>query len=107
MTSKTFQPEVLAMFAHLPLLPRRFGISRFWAFWLGAATGFTLVCLLSGGQPQAFTPPPEQDSRMEQLFPQTFIHAPEVGFISEVQASGPSLRAIAAAWPIEAMSAAR
>ena len=79
-TPKTFQPEELAMLAHLPLLPRRFGISRFWAFWLGAATGFTLVCLLSSGQPQAFTSPPEQNPQMEQVFPQAFIHAPEVGF---------------------------
>jgi hypothetical protein len=108
-TSTKNQPEDRAMLlAHLPFPTRPPGISRFWIFWLGAATSFTLLCLLSGGQPHASTSRQEQFSHgdnppLEQIFPQAFIYAPEVGLISEVQASGPYLRAVTAAWPIEAI----
>ena len=94
------------LLVHLPPPVRPSEISRFSVFWLGAATGLLLVCLLSGGQPYASTAstsPQEQHSPPAHVFPQTLLHAPEVGFISEVQASGPSLRAVMATWPIEAM----
>jgi hypothetical protein len=103
-STKIFQPEDRAMLlAHLPPPVRPFAISRFWVFWLGAAASFLLVSLLSGWQPHAFTAPLEQHPPLEQIFPQAFIYAPEVGFISEVPESGPYLRAVAAAWPVEAL----
>jgi len=89
------------LLAHLLPPARSVEISRFWVFWLGAAASFTLISLLSGGQPYASMSP------LEQAFPQVFLHAPEVGNISEVQISGPSLRAVAAAWPVEALVPAR
>ena len=45
-------------------------------------------------------PPRADNPPLEHCFQQTFIHAvPEVGFMSEVGASGPYLRAAATAWP--------
>ena len=92
------------MFTCLPLPIRPSGNPRLPAFWFGVAVAsLALVCLLHSGQPHAFTPPRTEYPLQEELFPQAFIHAvPEVGFMSEVRESGPSLRAAATAWPGDA-----
>jgi hypothetical protein len=44
----------------------------------------------------------------EPVLSHVFIHIdPDVGFISEVPASGPQLRAVAAAWPAETVVTTR
>jgi hypothetical protein len=97
------------MFIHLPPPARPSGNSRLSAFWLvAAAISLTLSCLVHSGQPYAFTAPLAQHAPPEQLSPHSFIQAiPEIGLISEVRASGPHLRAVATAWPVETMIAAR
>ena len=96
------------MFAHLPLPARPSGIPRLSAFWLGAAiASLALACLLLySGQPQASVPPLAEHSLSAQFFPPAFVHAvPEIGFMSEVRESGPYLRAVATAWPVDAFVA--
>jgi hypothetical protein len=106
--NKNFQPEDLAMFAYLPFPALPVGNFRISALWLGAAASVTLVCLLHSGQPHAFAPQYAQEPPLEQFFPQAFIQGvPEVGLISEVRASGPYLRAVATAWPAQAVVAVR
>jgi len=89
------------MFPCLPLPTRSAGKSRLSVCWLGVtATSLTLIFLLHSGQPHAFTPLRAENPFPEQCFQQAFITAvPKVGRMSEVPASGPCLRAAAAAWP--------
>jgi hypothetical protein len=95
------------MFAHLVFPARPSENAWFAALCCAAAVCLLPACLLYIIQPQGFAPHPAQFSSPEHVFPQAFIHAvPEVGFMSEVQVSGPSLRAVAATWPVGAFAAA-
>jgi hypothetical protein len=102
--SRILRPEDFAMFTSLPLPVRPPGNPRLPVFWLGVtAISLTLICLLHSGQPHAFAPPCAENPPPGQFFQQAVIHAvPAVGLVSEVRASGPHLRAAAAAWPGDA-----
>ena len=94
------------MFTCLPTPVRPSENPRLPFLWLGVcAASLTLVCLLHSGQPHAFTPPRTENPPPGQYFQQASIHAAlRVGLISEVEASGPYLRAAAAAWPGNALA---
>ena len=86
--------------AYPSFFPRPFEHPGFPVFCRGAAAGLMLAGLLYAMQPQHDAPPLAHNPPPEQCSPQVFLHAVPVGFISEVRASGPSLRAVAAAWPV-------
>jgi len=85
---------------------RPFGHLGFAAYCCTAAATIFLACLLYSKQAQSFAPPLAHTPPPEYCCPQTFHKAvPGVGLISEVQASGPALRALAATWSAEAVAA--